>query len=44
MATQSGITFAGPNEPYTIANDIPRPAPGPKQALVRGLAVSLNPV
>ncbi|KAK4129163.1 GroES-like protein [Parathielavia appendiculata] len=44
MATQSGITIAGPNEPYTIVNDISRPTPGPKQALVRCLAVGINPV
>ncbi|KAH6989998.1 chaperonin 10-like protein [Ilyonectria destructans] len=44
MATQSGITAHGPNQPYTITNDIPRPTPGPKQALVKVLAVGLNPV
>ncbi|KAH6971113.1 chaperonin 10-like protein [Ilyonectria sp. MPI-CAGE-AT-0026] len=44
MATQSGITVHGPNRPYTITNDIPRSTPGPKQALVKVLAVGLNPV
>lgn len=44
MVTQSGITVKGPNQPYTITNDSPRPTPGPKQALVKVLAVGLNPV
>jgi NADPH:quinone reductase-like Zn-dependent oxidoreductase len=44
MATQSGITIGGPNQPYTVVNSIPRPAPGPKQALVKCLAVGINPV
>ncbi|KAK3356682.1 chaperonin 10-like protein [Lasiosphaeria hispida] len=44
MATQSGITIAGPNEPYTIVDNIARPTPGPRQALVKSLYVGLNPV
>ncbi|SPQ18387.1 b4b43796-8b17-4402-b827-cc67fd36ed47 [Thermothielavioides terrestris] len=44
MATQSGITIDGPDKPYTIVSNIPRPTPGPKQALVKCLAVGLNPV
>ncbi len=44
MATQTGITVAGPNEPFTAVNDIPRPVPGAKQVLVRVLAVGINPV
>jgi NADPH:quinone reductase-like Zn-dependent oxidoreductase len=44
MVTQSAITIKGPNEPYTIVNDIPRPTPGPKQVLVKCLVVGLNPM
>ncbi|KAJ4179468.1 hypothetical protein NW767_014601 [Fusarium falciforme] len=44
MATQSGITIEGPNKPYTIVDNIPRPTPGPKQVLVKSLAVGINPV
>ncbi|KAM7186443.1 GroES (chaperonin 10)-like protein [Rhypophila sp. PSN 637] len=44
MATQTGITIAGPNEPYTIVDNIPQPAPGPGEALVKTLYVGLNPV
>ena len=44
MATQSGITIDGPDKPYTIVNNIPRSTPGPKQALVKCLAVGINPV
>jgi len=44
MVTQTGITIAGPNEPYTVVSSIPRPTPGPKQALVKSLYVGLNPV
>jgi len=44
MTTQSGITISGPNEPYTIVDSIPRPTPGPGEALVKSLYVGLNPV
>ena len=44
MATQTGITIAGPNEPYTIVDTIARPSPGPKQVLVKSLYVGINPV
>ncbi len=44
MATQSGITIAGPNEPYTVVNTIARPTPGTRQVLVKCLYVGLNPV
>ncbi|KAJ4297319.1 hypothetical protein N0V88_004237 [Collariella sp. IMI 366227] len=44
MATQAGITIEGPEKPYTVVNNIARPVPGPKQALVKCLAVGLNPV
>ncbi|KAK3313096.1 chaperonin 10-like protein [Apodospora peruviana] len=44
MATQTGITIAGPNAPYTVVDNIPRPTPGPKQALVKSLFVGINPV
>ncbi|KAK3368376.1 chaperonin 10-like protein [Podospora didyma] len=44
MATQTGITIAGPNEPYTVVDNIPRPTCGPTQALVKSLFVGLNPV
>ncbi|KAK3369385.1 chaperonin 10-like protein [Lasiosphaeria ovina] len=44
MATQTGITIAGPNQPYTVVDTIPRPTVGPKQALVKSLYVGLNPV
>ncbi|KAK0710731.1 chaperonin 10-like protein [Lasiosphaeris hirsuta] len=44
MTTQSGITIAGPNAPYTVVDNIPRPTPGPSQALVKSLYVGLNPV
>lgn len=44
MSTQTGITVEGPNKPFTVVNDIPRPTPGTKQALVRVLAVAINPV
>ncbi len=44
MATQSGITIAGPNEPYTVVKNIARPAPGSKQVLVKSLYVGINPV
>lgn len=44
MVTQSGITVAGPNQPYTVVKNIPRPTPGPKEALVKSLMVGINPV
>jgi NADPH:quinone reductase-like Zn-dependent oxidoreductase len=44
MATQSGITVAEPNAPFTVVGDIPRPTPGPGQALVKTLAVGINPM
>ncbi|KAH7165460.1 chaperonin 10-like protein [Dactylonectria macrodidyma] len=44
MATQSGITIDGPNKPYTVVSDIPRPSPGPGQVLVECLGVGINPV
>ena len=44
MATQTGITVAGVNEPYTIVHDLQRPTPGPKQMLVKGLMTAINPV
>ena len=44
MATQTGITVAAVNEPYTVVHDIPKPSPGPKQILVKGLALGINPV
>jgi len=44
MATQTGITISAPNEPYTVVSNIPRPTPGPTQALVKSLYVGLNPV
>ncbi len=44
MATQTGITISAPNEPFTIVNTIPRTTPGPTQALVKSLAVGINPV
>ncbi|KAH7361527.1 chaperonin 10-like protein [Plectosphaerella cucumerina] len=44
MATQSGITVAEPNAPFTVVSDIPRPTPGPGQALVKTLAVGINPM
>lgn len=44
MATQSGITIDGPNKPYTVVSDIPRPSPGPYQVLVKCLGVGINPV
>ncbi|KAL2137260.1 hypothetical protein VTI74DRAFT_4991 [Chaetomium olivicolor] len=44
MATQSGIIIEGPDKPYTVVNNIPRPTPRRKQALVKCLAVGLNPV
>ena len=44
MATQSGITIEGPNKPYTVVNTIPRSVPGSKQALVKCLAIGINPV
>ncbi|KAK5660591.1 hypothetical protein OQA88_13151 [Cercophora sp. LCS_1] len=44
MPTQSGITISGPNEPYTVVDNIEQPTPGPKQALVKTLYVGLNPV
>jgi len=44
MATQTGITVAAVSEPYTIVHDLPRPKPGPKQILVKGLAAGINPV
>ncbi|KAM7190134.1 hypothetical protein V8F20_009864 [Naviculisporaceae sp. PSN 640] len=44
MATQTGISIAGPNEPYTIVEDITQPTPGPGQALVKTLYVGINPV
>ncbi|KAG7292856.1 hypothetical protein NEMBOFW57_002901 [Staphylotrichum longicolle] len=44
MATQTGITIEGPNKLYTIVNNLPRSTPGPKQALVKCLAVGINPV
>jgi len=43
MATQKGITLSGPNAPYTVVDNIPRPMPGPRQALVKSLYVGLNP-
>ncbi|KAK7429044.1 hypothetical protein QQZ08_004451 [Neonectria magnoliae] len=44
MATQSGITIDGPNEPYTVVSNIPRPSPGPRQVLAKCLGVGINPV
>jgi NADPH:quinone reductase-like Zn-dependent oxidoreductase len=44
MATQSGITIASPNAPYTVVDSIPRPSFGSNQALVKTLYVGLNPV
>ncbi len=44
MTTQSGIIIAGPNEPYTVTDDIRVPVCGPKQALVKSLYVGINPV
>ncbi|KAH6893528.1 chaperonin 10-like protein [Thelonectria olida] len=44
MATQSGIVIKGVNEPYTIVDDLPRRTPSAKQALVKSLAVGINPV
>ncbi|KAJ4258252.1 hypothetical protein NW762_008401 [Fusarium torreyae] len=44
MATQTGITIDGPNKPYKIVDNIPRPTPGSKQVLVKCLAVGINPV
>lgn len=44
MANQSGIVVTGVDEPYTIVHDLPRRTPGPKQALVKSLAVGINPV
>ncbi len=44
MATQSGITIEGPNKPYIVVDTIPRSVPGSKQALVKCLAVGINPV
>jgi len=44
MATQTGITIAGPNEPYTVVDTIARPSPGPKEVLVKSLYVGINPV
>ncbi|KPM45748.1 hypothetical protein AK830_g773 [Neonectria ditissima] len=44
MATQSGITIDGPNKPYTVVSNIPRPSPGPRQVLVKCLGVGINPM
>jgi len=44
MATQTGITVAAVNAPYTVVDDLPRPKPGPKQILVKGVATGINPV
>ncbi|KAK1760277.1 chaperonin 10-like protein [Echria macrotheca] len=42
--SQSGITVAGPNEPYKVVDSIPKPKPQHNQALVKSLYVGLNPV
>lgn len=44
MTIQTGITIAGADKPYTVVHDIPRPVPGPKQALVKTLVVGINAV
>lgn len=42
--TQSGITIAEVNAPFTIVKDLPVPVPGPDQLLVKSLVVGINPV
>ncbi|KAH6670926.1 chaperonin 10-like protein [Plectosphaerella plurivora] len=44
MATQTGITVAEVNAPFTIVSDIARPTPGPGQVLLKTLAVGINPI
>ncbi|KAI5457846.1 chaperonin 10-like protein [Mariannaea sp. PMI_226] len=44
MALQTGIVVKGPNEPFVVVNDLKRQTPGPKQALVKSLAVGINPI
>ena len=44
MSTQTGITIAAVNEPYTVVHNISRPTPGPNQILVKNLATAINPV
>lgn len=44
MATQSGITVEAPGKPFILSSTIPRRTPSGKQALVKCIAVGLNPV
>jgi NADPH:quinone reductase-like Zn-dependent oxidoreductase len=44
MATQSGVVVPKVNEPYEVTTSLPVPSPGPKQALLKTLAVAINPV
>ena len=44
MATQSGLIIEKPGDPFQVASDLPRPTPGPKQALVKSLFVAINPM
>jgi NADPH:quinone reductase-like Zn-dependent oxidoreductase len=39
-----GLTLAKQGAPYELASDIGKPAPGPKQVLVKSLYTGINPV
>ncbi|KAM0208056.1 hypothetical protein ACHAQI_007338 [Fusarium lateritium] len=43
MATQTALVIEGVDKPFRIVDNIRRPTPGPKQALVKCLGVGLNP-
>lgn len=44
MSTQSGLVLEKPGAPVQVATSLPRPTPGPKQALVKSLFVAINPM
>jgi D-arabinose 1-dehydrogenase-like Zn-dependent alcohol dehydrogenase len=44
MATHKGLVVKKPAEPLEIVDDLPRPSPGPRQAVVKSLYVAINPV
>lgn len=39
-----GLTLAKPGAPYELVSDLEKPAPGPKQVLVKSLYAGINPV
>ncbi|KND93394.1 Zinc-type alcohol dehydrogenase-like protein [Tolypocladium ophioglossoides CBS 100239] len=44
MATQKGLLVEEAAGPFKVVDDLPRSTPGPKQALVKPIFVSMNPV